>query len=245
MEETAKPALTTKGGDDCLSPVSSQKWMAESRNYILSNPSYDIGEYLEKINIKSFQIITITLKKGIYKWDKLYSTPESCKIYLIGEDFENGGTNNKVTIVMTEKSVYTYENKKYSENVRLKINDDSKVVIEGIDLIEKINDSRELTPRSPNIGVFTVNNSVFQLKQCRVEMSTSPFINFQAISIGKVIFGHTWFVRNPFANKEKICIVGTKTGWDFRGNKGYVSTSFTHVNNDCFFEKNPKIEYID
>ena len=53
--------------------------MVEEKSFEISNTKYDIGEYLEKINIKPYQIIHILFKKGTYIWEKPYKTPESCK----------------------------------------------------------------------------------------------------------------------------------------------------------------------
>jgi len=36
--------------------------MTEKKNYIMSNLSYDLGDYLQKIDIKPFQIINIKFK---------------------------------------------------------------------------------------------------------------------------------------------------------------------------------------
>ena len=92
MEELVKTPLSD--ADQCLTPISSEKYMAEKKNYIMSNPSYDLGDYLQKIDIKLFQIINIKFKNLFYKWEKPYQTQENCTIYLIGEYYENGGKNN-------------------------------------------------------------------------------------------------------------------------------------------------------
>jgi len=166
---------------------------------------------------------------------------------MIGENFKNGGKDNVVTIVMIEKHSYieSYDKKEYCKNWRFQISNNSIVTIQGIDIIEKINDSREITKNADNIGVFTVYNSKFFLLQCKVEISSSPFINIPSLSIGSVYFGHTRFDKNAQADKKEITIVGTETGWDFKGNKAIVSKSHTYINSGCILEKNPKIEYID
>ena len=243
MKNTPTPALIS--GDSEILPISKSQWMVEEKSFEISNTKYDIGEYLEKINIRPYQIIHILFKKGTYIWEKPYKTPESCKIYLTGENYVNGGNENKVTIIMTEKHTFTYEHKEYFENYRLFINDDTKVTFEGINIIEKINDEREITPQDLFSGVFNLKSSSFHLLQCKVEISTSPFINFTSNSIGKVFFGHTTFYKDSQCNKKEVSIVGAYSGWMFKGNKGTVSKSYTNLNNGCIFEKNPRIEYIE
>ena len=68
--------------------------------------------------------------------------------------------------------------------------------MDGINIIEKINDNREVTRQSHNIGEFSVLNSTSFLVQCMVEISSSPFINIPCNSIGRIIFGHTRFDKN-------------------------------------------------
>ena len=80
---------------------------------------------------------------------------------------------------------------------------------------------------------------------CTIEISSSSFVNFGTNSIGKVFFGHTNFFRNSQANKKEISVVDAYTGWNFEGNKGYVSTSYLTLNDGCILEKNPRIEYLN
>ena len=122
-----------------------------------------------------------------------------------GENFKNGGKDNIVTIVMIKKHSYieSYDKKEYCKNCRFQICNYSIITIQGIDIIENINDSREIIKSSDNIGVFTVHYSKFSLLQCKVEISSSPFINITSLSIGTVYFGHIKFDKNAQADKKK------------------------------------------
>ena len=180
-------------------PLNSQKeiipdktvvYQPEEKWYTLEQNTYDIGEYLNLLNIKPYNTINIKLKEGNFVWNKNYSMPVSATIRLTGENYKNGGNDNKVTIIMNEQKHKIYEEEGYMKktefciNSRLLIPNNSFFSIIGIDIIEKINDSRPRYPSSEGIGVFNLggefgSSPVFSLTFGRFEISSSPFINVQ------------------------------------------------------------------
>lgn len=98
-------AASLPPGDKSLVPISSagKTFTIEEKHYTLSTNYYDIGDYLEKLKIQQYQSIFITLKGGSYLWEKLYKMPYNSKLILTGENFQNGGKSNKVSILMGEK----------------------------------------------------------------------------------------------------------------------------------------------
>jgi hypothetical protein len=150
-------------------PLNSQKeiipdktvvYQPEEKWYTLEQNTYDIGEYLNLLNIKPYNTINIKLKEGNFVWNKNYSMPVSATIRLTGENYKNGGNDNKVTITMNEQKHKIYEEEGYMKkkefciNSRLLIPNNSFFSITGIDIIEKINDSRPRYPSSEGIGGF-------------------------------------------------------------------------------------------
>ena len=216
----------------------------EEKFYTLSTNFYDIGEYLEKLKIKPYQTISVTIKGGSYRWEKPYTMPHNSNLALTGEGFQNGGKSNKVTILMGEKHTFQNGNEQCAKNVRLIVSDSCVAKIQGINIFEKINDNRKLTPNSKDIGIFNVCNAKFYLMQGLIEFADSPLINVGGQSIGTIYFGHTFFERNPMSFNKEVKIVGTQTGWDFAGNKAIVSKSHTHPGNGCILESTNKIELI-
>ena len=74
------------------------------------------------LKITPYQEINITLKEGIYTWNEKYSMPNNTIITITGDQYKNGGNDNIVTIIISKKYTKIYENKEYSLNNRLKIN---------------------------------------------------------------------------------------------------------------------------
>ena len=60
---------------------SKEEFKAEEFNYELSDKNIDIGEKINKLNIKPYQKIEILLKEGTYTWNKHYIMPK--KLYII------------------------------------------------------------------------------------------------------------------------------------------------------------------
>ena len=238
--------------DPSLVPISEKIYQIKEKNYEFSNANYDIGDYLKLLNIQPYEIIKILIKSGIYKWDKEYHLPEGVKLTIIGQNYQNGGKNNTVTIFMSEKhSDYDNDlNKEFSAKNRLNIGSDSRVEISGINFIEKINDLRAVSTRSTKVGIFSLygRNSIFALQQCSNELSTSPFINVASSSIGTVfINAHVFFSKNIEAQQNEIFIVDSNTSMNSEGNKAIVITSIynTHLGEGCYFKKKDNIEYHD
>ena len=238
--------------DPSLIPKSEKIYQIKEKNYEFSNANYDIGDYLKLLNIQPYEMIKILIKSGIYKWEKEYTLPEGVKLTMNGQDYKNGGKNNTVTIFMNEKhSDYDEDLKKeFSAKNRLNIGNDNRVEINGINFIEKINDLRTVATRSINVGIFSLmgRNPIFSLQQCSNELSTSPFINVAAFTVGTVfINAHVFFSKNIEEQQNEIFIIDANTSWNSRGNKDIVITSKdnTHLGEGCFFKKQDNIEYHD
>ena len=242
--EAPKPHLS-------IIPDSTEILTITKKIYTINTPC-EISNYLKLLDIKEYQDITIKLPKGVYSWEDRYELKPNVNLTLIGLDWKNWGWQNKVSIFISKKIKCTDHHKFHSPlptQSKLLINNNCHVTITGIDIIEKVDDSGELCPCSSLAGIFTLcgkNNVVFDLNQCKCEISSSPFINVSTRTIGNIFFGHTHFRKEPFASKDKILIVGTYNGWDFSGNKAYVSKSYTDTDNYCYFDtNNKKIEYLE
>lgn len=229
-----------------IQPVSTTIYQVEEKCYVLEPNTYDIGKYLNLLKIKPFQKINITLKEGNYSWDENYITPEDCTISLNGENYKNGGRDNKVTILINKKNTKIYEGKEYAVKSRLQILFHSYFSLTGIDIIEKINDSRDNYGSSDGIGVFNLcgrngSEPVFCLKFGCFEVSSSPFINIQGNNIkGRIIFNYSYFNRNTFSNIHEIVIVDTNSGWNGKGSMAEVSLTLTNLSQGCKFLTNNK-----
>ena len=183
-----------------IEPMKRITYQPEEKWYELNQNTYDIGEYLDLLNIKPYQTINILLKEGNFIWNKNYEMPVHTTIRLTGENYKNGGYGNKVTILINEQKGKIYEEEGYIKrtdfciNSRLFIPNYSFFSIHGIDIIEKINDSRPRFIDSKKIGVFNLGremggNPVFSLTFGRFEISFSPFINVQGNCVkGRIIF---------------------------------------------------------
>ena len=234
-------------GDKSLVPNTSQTktYTVEEKYYTLSTNYYDIGDYLSKLNMTSYQTLFITIKGGSYKWDKVFTMPYNSKLVLIGEDCGNDGKNNKVSILIGEKNTQNINNEQMAKNVRLIVQDGCTVKIKGINFFEKINDNRKITRDDRCIGIFNVSNAKFYLTESLFEAADSPIINIRGQSIAYIYFGHTFFERNPMSCNTEIKVVDTLTGWGFSGNKAFVSKSHTQLGNGCVLQPSKKIELID
>ena len=234
-------------GDKSLTPNTSltKTYTVEEKHYTLSTNYYDIGDYLSKLNMKSYQTIFVTIKGGSYKWDKPFTMPYNSKLVLTGEGFQNGGKNNKVSFLMGEKNTNMENNEQHAKNVRLIVPNGCLARIEGINIFIKMNDNRKLSNEANLIGVFTVCNSKFYLLQGLIESADSPIINVPGQSIANIYFGHTFFERNPMSFNNEIQVVGAFTGWGFGGNKAIVSKSHTQLGNGCVLQPTKKIELLE
>ena len=126
-----------------IQPDSVTIYQVEEKSFTLSPNTYDVGTYLKLLNIKPFQKINIKLKEGNYVWNENYVTPENTTIKMVGDKYKNGGRNNVVSIIINQKNTQVDKGKDYAVNSRLQVNFNSFFSICGIDIIEKINDTRE------------------------------------------------------------------------------------------------------
>ena len=119
----------------------------------------------------------------------------------------------------------------------------------GIDIIEKINDSRPRFPSSEGIGVFNLGgengaNPVFSLTFGCFEISSSPFINVQGNCVkGRIILNYSHFKKNSFAKESEIIIIDTKSGWNGRGSMAEVLKTLTDVQGCKFLTDKKSIIY--
>ena len=238
-----------------IEPVKKIVYQPEEKWYELKQNTYDIGEYLDLLDIKPYQTINITLKEGNFIWNKNYNMPVHAAIRLKGENYKNGGNQNKVTILINEKKGIIYEEKGYIEktdfriNSRLYIPNNSFFSMTGIDIIEKINDSRPRYPNSSEIGVFNLGgemggNPVFSLTFGCFEISSSPFINVQGNCVkGRIILNYSHFKKNSFAKESEITIIDTDSGWNGRGSMAEVLKTLTDAQGCKFLTDKKSIIY--
>lgn len=222
-----------------IQPISVVKYQPEEKTYVLKPNTYDIGEYLNLLKIMPYQKIIIRLKEGNYNWDVKFSMPENTSLYLYGENNENGGKNNKVTIIISKKYTKIYDNKEYSLNTRLQLFGNCYCQIFGIDIVEKINDSRPRYPNSGEIGVFNLvseySNSHFVLSGGCFEISSSPFINVGGNNErGRIDLNYCHFKKYSFASESQIVIIDQNSGWNGGGSLAEVFRTLTDVQ-DCKF----------
>ena len=109
--------MIERQNESSLIPKSEKIYQIKEMNYELWDSNYDIGNYLSLINIQPYEIINILIKSGIYKWDKEFSLPKGAKLKMNGENFKNGGKDNKVTIFISEKHTDYDLNKEFSAKI--------------------------------------------------------------------------------------------------------------------------------
>ena len=79
-------------------------------------------DYLDLLDIKPYQTINITLKEGNFIWNKNYNMPEHATIRLTGENYKNGGNDNKVTILINEQKGKIYEEEGFIKKTDFRLN---------------------------------------------------------------------------------------------------------------------------
>ena len=225
---------------------SKEEFKAEEFNYELSDKNMDIGERLNKLNIKPYQKIEILLKEGTYTWNIHYIMPKKSYISLYGEDYKDGGINNKVTIMINKESI----DNEYSTLAKLTISQDSTAEIQGIDFIEQINRTKSIHPHLKGIIQMNGDNSRLYFAQTQTSISNSPFIHVQGWTLARIIFGYTHFYKNIKSKESKILILSTEKGWGWGGSKAIVTLPSSYFNPsddiNCYFDKeNKNIEYIN
>ena len=236
---------TTK--DSCLTLKSKSEFKAEEFNYELSPNIVDIGKILKDLNIRPYQRINIKLKQGIYQWNEYFVMPEKSYISLEGEEYKDGGKNNKVTIIINNETEYERYNVKYSNPVKLAITEDSTAKIIGIDFIEQMEKTKANDPHFMGIIELRGDNSRLYFAQTITQLSNSPFIHISGWTLGRIIFGYSHFHKSPKSKEKKISILSTETGWGWGGSKAIVTLpkSYYTPNEECFFDKeNNNIEFI-
>ena len=231
-----------------IQPISEIKYQPEEKTYELKPNTYDIGEFLNLLKIFPYQKIIIRFKEGNYNWDVMFSMPENTSLYLYGENNENGGNNNKATILINKKNTKIYNNEEYSLNTRLQLRGNCYCQIFGIDIIEKINDSRPRYPNSGLIGVFNLiseySNSHFILSGGRFEISSSPFINVGGNnSRGRIDLNYCHFKKNCFASESEITIIDQNNGWNGNGSLAEIFRTLTDAQGCKFLTDKKSIIY--
>ena len=220
-----------------IQPDSVKVYQIEEKSFTLSPNTYDIGEYLKLLQIKPHQIINIKLKEGNYTWNERYVTPEFSTIKMVGENYKNGGKDNVVTILINKKKTQVHEGKEYAVTNILCLTFKSYFYICGIDIIEKINDTRPYGS-SGNIGIFNLcrcySESTFGLIFGQFEISSSPFINVSGNNVrGKINLNYSHFSRNVLAKETEISIIDTNNGWCGKGSYADVSKTLITLNQGC------------
>ena len=233
-----------------IQPDSAKVYQIEEKFFTLSPNTYDIGEYLKLLEIKPHQIININLKEGNYTWNENYVTPEFTTIRMTGEKYKNGGKDNVVTILINQKKTKIYEGKEYSVNSRLQVSSKSYFYMCGIDIIEKINDTREKYYSSVGIGVFNLCGSYSESTFCLIfgqfEISSSPFINVRGNNVrGKINLNYSHFSRNTLAKESEIIIIDTNSGWNGKGSYADVCKTLITLNQGCKLLTKDSIIYHD
>ena len=237
--------------EQVLQPDSVTIYQIEEKSFTLSPNTYDIGTYLKLLNIKPFQKIKIKLLEGNYVWNENYVTPENTTIYMVGDKYKNGGRNNVVSIIINQKNTKVYEGKDYAVNSRLQVTFNSFFSICGIDIIEKINDTRDKYGSSEGIGVFNLcgcngSSPVFCLIFGCFEISSSPFINVQGNNIfAKIVLCYSHFKKNSFASEKEINIIDTNSGCNGRGSVANVSKTLETLGEGCKLLTKDSIIYHD
>ena len=118
----------------------------------------------------------------------------------------------------------------------------------GIDIIEKINDSRPGYSSSDEIGLFNLNGGIseFSLTCGRFEISNSPFINVAGNNVrGRINLNYSHFKKNSFAKESEVIIIDTNNGWNGRGSLAEVFKTLTDVQGCKFITDKSNIIYYE
>ena len=234
-----------------IQPDSVTIYQVEEKSFTLSPNTYDVGTYLKLLNIKPFQKINIKLKEGNYVWNENYVTPENTTINMLGDKYKNGGRNNVVSIIINQKNTKVVYGKDYAVNSRLQVNFNSFFSICGIDIIEKINDTRDKYSSSEGIGVFNLcgccgSSPTFCLTFGCFEISSSPFINVKGNNIfAKIVLNYSHFKKNSFATENNISIIDTNSGCNGTGSVANVSKFGVTLGEGCKLLTKDSIIYHD
>lgn len=237
--------------DLVIQPDSVTTYQVERKSFTLSPNSYDIGTYLKLLNIKPYQTIDIKLKEGNYSWNENYVTPENVRINFTGENYKNGGKDNVVSIIINKKNTKVNEGKEYACNSKLQVSFNSFFSMIGIDIIEKINDTRQKYASSEGIGVFNLcgpcgSSPTFCLLFGQFEISSSPFINVKGNNIfAKIVLNFSHFKKNIFSSESEINIIDTNSGWNGRGSVANVSKTLVTLSEGCKLLQKDSIIYHD
>ena len=224
---------------------SKEEFKVEEFNYELSDKNMDIGERLNKLNIKPYQKINILLKEGTYTWNIHYIMAKKSYISLHGESCKDGGIDNIVTI-MINKECIDNDNSTLS---KLTITQDSTAEIIGIDFIEQINRTKNIHPHLKGIIQMNGDNSRLYFAQTQTSLSNSPFIHIQGWTLARIIFGYSHFYKNIKSKESKILIVSNERGLGWGGSKAIITLPKNYYNPsddlNCYFDKdNKNLEYI-
>ena len=154
------------------------------------------------------------------------------------------------TILINQKKTKIYEGKEYSVNSRLQVSSKSYFYMCGIDIIEKINDTREKYYSSVGIGVFNLCGSYSESTFCLIfgqfEISSSPFINVRGNNVrGKINLNYSHFSRNTLAKESEIIIIDTNNGWNGKGSYADVCKTLITLNQGCKLLTKDSIIYHD
>ena len=227
--------------------------------YELSNTKIDIGQALKDLNIQPYQKIQITLKRGVYQWNKYYRMPTRSELLLYGDtegqDFDGGKKN--IVKILINKECECDRKKMFGQDdmfgnisgyisCKLIIPTDSSADIQFIDFIESTN----RTSVNPHFigGVFELDgdNSRLYFAQTQSEISNTPFIHLHDWAVSRIIFGNTYLTKFPESKNNKIEIISTAQAFGWGGSKAIVSKPGLHFNDDFILDtKNNHIELIE
>ena len=245
------------GEKDKYEPLSIKLIQGYEKRYEISDENIDIGEFLNKIKINTYDRIIIIIKNGNYFWNKYYETPENVYILIVGEHFDYGyyyynQTKNNIKITVKINQLTNPCNACSLNNhlsyTKLKILRDSTVEIIGVDFIESINPINDnLCPGGSAQSVFSLfgDNNRLYLCENSINFSCSPFINVLFFGIGKVLFHDTYFTKNPKSDKEKVFVVGAINGWN-AGAKAIIYSRQINMDKSCLlFNEEDKKQYFE
>ena len=231
-----------------IKPDSEITLQPKIKRYTFSKESMDFGEYLNLLDIKPYDKVTVVIKKGFYYWNEIYSMPQNSELNIIGENATHDGSKNIVSITVNKETYKCFcDTKNHVSLTKLIIKRDCVVFLNCIDFYEFIRPGLNICKSGIGKGIFVLleDNARFYFLRTYAKISSSPFINVYGQGIGKVIFGHSHFSRNTNSQNKDIIIVGTEVGWALGGNKAFVSCDLVTRDEFCIFNKNNnRIEYI-